>query len=268
MKIVTFNIRCDYEQDGGNSFCFRKPLILKKIRDEQPDVICFQEVLPHVAAWLKEVLMDYTVVGCGRSKNLSDEQVSVAFRKDAMNLIYMDTFWLSPTPGIPGSRYEEQSICPRVCTEVLLEEMREEKIFRLFNIHLDHLGTEARKLGLSQILKKAEQTVLFSEAPVVLAGDFNAEQDSSEMKLMDEYPSYINAAAGIGVTYHGFEAEDDPESIDDIFYQSPLRCERIEKWEDQEQGIWLSDHYPICATFSWQQENCGRCGCRNIHRHQ
>ena len=46
LKLVTFNIRCDYDQDGANSFRFRKPVILKKLAEEKPDVICFQEVLP------------------------------------------------------------------------------------------------------------------------------------------------------------------------------------------------------------------------------
>ena len=66
MKIVTFNIRCDYGQDGDNNFCFRKPLILEKLQKERAHIICFQEVLPHVAAWLKEALSDYYVIGCGR----------------------------------------------------------------------------------------------------------------------------------------------------------------------------------------------------------
>ena len=98
IKLVTFNIRCDYDQDGANSFRFRKPVILKKLAEEKPDVICFQEVLPHVAAWLKENLTEYTVVGCGRSETLEDEQMTVAFRTDRLNLINMETFWLSPTP--------------------------------------------------------------------------------------------------------------------------------------------------------------------------
>ena len=118
LKLVTFNIRCDYDQDGANSFRFRKPVILKKLAEEKPDVICFQEVLPHVAAWLKENLTEYTVIGCGRSETLEDEQMTVAFRTKRLNLINMETFWLSPTPYVPASRYEEQSICPRVCTEV------------------------------------------------------------------------------------------------------------------------------------------------------
>ena len=54
---------------------------------EQPDVICFQEVLPHVAVWLKESLWDYYVIGCGRSAALEDEQMAVAYRKDRLNLI-------------------------------------------------------------------------------------------------------------------------------------------------------------------------------------
>ena len=59
IKIVTFNIRCDYGMDGENNFEYRKDLISRKIYAEQPDILCFQEVLPHVAAWLREVLTDY-----------------------------------------------------------------------------------------------------------------------------------------------------------------------------------------------------------------
>ena len=48
MKVVTFNIRCDYGQDGLNEFANRKELILGKINQEKPDIIGFQEVLPYV----------------------------------------------------------------------------------------------------------------------------------------------------------------------------------------------------------------------------
>ena len=66
MKVVTFNIRCDYGQDGLNEFANRKKLILRKINQEKPDIIGFQEVLPHVAKWLKE--------------NLNEEQIFVMSR--------------------------------------------------------------------------------------------------------------------------------------------------------------------------------------------
>ncbi|MFQ7550293.1 MAG: endonuclease/exonuclease/phosphatase family protein [Blautia marasmi] len=80
MKLVTFNIRCDFGQDKENCFCRRRELIAAKIQKEQPDIICFQEVLPHVAVWLKEHLEGYYVIGCGRDENLRDEQVSVAYK--------------------------------------------------------------------------------------------------------------------------------------------------------------------------------------------
>ena len=66
-----------------------RKLILRKINQEKPDIIGFQEVLPHVAKWLKENLNEYYVIGCGRGANLRDEQMSIAYRRDRINLISM-----------------------------------------------------------------------------------------------------------------------------------------------------------------------------------
>ena len=78
MKIATFNIRCDYGQDGPNNFSCRQPLILRRLAAEQPDIIGFQEVLPHVQRWLRTALPGYTVLGCGRSRDYADEAVTLA----------------------------------------------------------------------------------------------------------------------------------------------------------------------------------------------
>ena len=111
MKFVTFNIRCDFGQDGANNFIYRRPLILEKIRQEKPDIIGFQEVLPHVAAWLKENLTEYYIAGCGREKDLTGEAMIIAYRKERFQSVSLETFWLSPTPYVPGSRYPVQSMC-------------------------------------------------------------------------------------------------------------------------------------------------------------
>ena len=248
MKIVTFNIRCDYDQDGDNNFCFRKPLILEKLRQERADIICFQEVLPHVAAWLKEELAEYYVIGCGRSETLDNEQMTVAYRKDSINLIQMETYWLSETPHIPASRYPNQSTCPRVCTEAIFEEFATKQVFRVINTHLDHEGPKAREQGMRQIMEKLGQAKLFAKAPVVITGDMNAEPDSQEMAVMKEYPSYTNVTEGIGITYHGFWRTEPPSCIDYIFTKGFI-CESVEKWEDKKDGVFLSDHYPVCAVL-------------------
>ncbi|MGN0298506.1 MAG: endonuclease/exonuclease/phosphatase family protein [Lachnospiraceae bacterium] len=248
MKIVTFNIRCDYGQDGSNNFCYRKPLVLKKIAQEQPDIICFQEVIPDVAVWLKEVLTEYYIIGCGRSETLEDEQVAIAYRKDRMNLIQMDTYWLSERPQIPGSRYPNQSICPRVCTETLFEDLKTKLVFRLVNTHLDHEGAMARKLALRQILCRTEQKTFMADAPVILTGDMNADPDSDEMSVMKDYPAYVNVTENIGITFHGF-MRCAPACIDYIFVKGKLVCKKVEKWMDEENGVYLSDHYPVCACL-------------------
>ena len=257
MKLVTFNLRCDHQQDGENCFIYRQPLILRAICRERPDVICFQEVLPHMAAWLKKSLADYYVVGCGRGERLDGEQMTVAFRKDCYQLLELRTFWLSETPAVPGSRYPDQS-CPRTCTDAVLLEEKDGHVFRVLNTHLDHKGKEARERGLAQILRHAEQVDLFPGIPMILAGDFNAEPDSEEMKLLQTYPGLTNATRHIGITYHGYGRDDQPSQIDYIVLSGALRCAQITKWTDVEQGVFLSDHYPVCADILWQDAQGGK----------
>lgn len=247
MKVVTFNIRGDFGVDGANDFCHRKPLILRKLAQEQPDIIGFQEVLPHVAAWMRQALPEYDVVGCGREKDLTGEQMTVLFRRDKFQLMAMDTFWLSPTPNVPGSRYAEQSGCPRTATELVLRDVDTGKVIRVVNTHLDHIGSLARQLGLAQILRHLASLDFFPDAPVILMGDFNATPDSEEMQLIRNHPDYTSAAPEMGVTYHGFMTADDQEQIDYIFLKGGIRAVSAVKWMDELDGVYLSDHYPVCV---------------------
>jgi len=249
MKLTTFNIRCDCGKDGNNNFVYRKPLILDTIRRNMPEIICFQEVFPHVAEWLKEELREYVVLGCGRGADLYDEQMTVAFKKDAFNLIRMETYWMSETPYVPGSRYPEQSLCPRTCTELVLFENASGKVFRLINTHLDHEGVLARQLGLRQIMKKLENETFFAEVPVIVTGDFNAYPDSEEIREITEYPGFVDATKDIGTTWHDFMRHPDSAQIDYIFIKGNLACEGVEKWTDSCDGVYLSDHHPVCANL-------------------
>lgn len=256
IKFVTFNIRCSYapEQDGYNCFGNRKGLIKKKLEAEKPDIVCFQEVLPHVAEWLRNELTDYYVLGCGRSAELENEQMTIAFLKERFNLISMETYWMSENPFEPGSRYEEQSNWPRTCTELLLEEREDKKVFRVINTHLDHVGAKARELGMQQILRKIQSEAFMPSVPVILAGDFNAEPMDEEMRVMWQ-ADCENATEGIGITYHAFHEDGiKPMCIDYIFlfkqkaaWEFKAQC--VTKWEECEDGIYLSDHYPICAEL-------------------
>ena len=252
MKFVTFNLRCDRPQDGENSFVYRQPLIVRALEREKPDVICFQEVEPHMAAWLKKSLPDYYLAGCGRGKNLDSEQMTVAFLKEKYQLLELRTFWLSETPMVPASRYPGQSSCPRTCTEAVLMEEGSGRIFRVYNTHLDHVGKEARERGLMQILRDAWEAEFLPGIPMILAGDFNAEPDSEELRPIHEAPDLTDVTKDIGGTYHGYGKADPFEQIDYIVIRG-LRCTGITKWTDRENGVYLSDHYPVCAIITWTE---------------
>jgi endonuclease/exonuclease/phosphatase family metal-dependent hydrolase len=253
MKLVTFNIRCDYNQDGANRFEYRKPYILAKINEESPDILCFQEVLPHVAAWLKETLTDYYIIGCGRDEQLENEQISIAYKKNSYNLIQMETFWLSETPYIPGSRYPNQSDCPRVCTMALFQEFESNKIVRIYNTHLDHIGSEARALGLEQMIEhikeQSSKEGRFAQAPTILIGDFNAFPDSIEMQKLALYPDLCDLTDSIPGTFHDYGRIPVPEKIDYIIAQHCIQCNEVSIWDECHQGVYLSDHYPVCANL-------------------
>lgn len=248
IKAVTFNIRCDYGQDEGNSFSFRKEGILRKILAEKPDVLCFQEVLPHVALWLKKELGDYLILGCGRTEDFGDESPIIGVKKERFDLVSMDTFWLSPSPYVPGSRYRGQSICPRTAAEAVVFDLQGRCLWRIVNTHLDHEGTEARREGLCQIMEKIAHPGEFEQAYTFLAGDFNALPDSQEMKVMEDYPEFTDVTAEAGGTFHDY-GRTAPEKIDYIYAKAPLKALEVRLWEDRENGVYLSDHYPVCAEL-------------------
>lgn len=253
MKIVTYNIRGDFGTDGINNFEFRKPYMLKKIAEEKPDVIGFQEVLPHMQKWLRDNLAGYTVVGRGRGPENDDEAMTLAIRNETTELLGFEVFWLSPEPHIPGSRYENQSICPRTCAMAILQNKEMPGPIRVYNTHLDHISPQARIQGLSQVLRQMEDDAALEELPSVLMGDFNCEPGSVELSPVDEFTSLglTDITANIPFTFHDFfrGGEGEPCKIDYIYITPPFRVGKVTCWDDVENGVYLSDHYPICAEI-------------------
>ncbi len=247
MKVVTYNSRYDCIADGINRFENRKPFIKEKIEQEQPDIIGFQEVLPEMLAWYKTALEGYTVLGCARDADLTGETAAVAFKTNRFNLVEMETFWLSPTPFVPGSRYKEQSICPRTCTVLLLHDLQTGLVFRVYNTHLDHEGEEARVLGMTQILNSMKTEKLFADAPVLLMGDFNAEPYEREITLCEEF-GLVELTKNVDVTFHDYGRRNPYIKIDYIFASPSLRCAEFKIWDEQKGEMYLSDHYPVCVN--------------------
>ena len=175
MKVVSFNLRCHWKSnDGINAFIHRAGFIYEKINQEQPDVIAFQEVKRHSRDLLEKMLPEYEFVGTFRDADYTGEGLYTAIRKDLYVFLGVEMFWLSPTPFVAGSRFKNQSPCPRICLVTKIRNKNTNEIFRMINLHLDHVSDEARMLGLDCIFKFLDKYEELEHIPMVMLGDFNA----------------------------------------------------------------------------------------------
>ncbi len=252
-KIVTFNIRCPWVDDGCNSLPHRLGGILNKLDNEQPDIVCFQEVIEKTATFFERHAPEYLVVYNGRYENYDGEGLMTLIRRDTVELLSTDFFWLSPTPDIPASRFEEQSICPRVTQALLLRFRGDNKPFWVYNNHLDHISDQARILGIQQVLARVTDDQKRCQTSVFILGDFNAKPDSETIRYCDNYQAFplINATKDAGSTFHSFGKKLDHPQIDYIYVDTDTAAMpyTITKWTDEQDGIYLSDHYPLAFEF-------------------
>lgn len=251
IKFVSFNIRGDWAGDGVNSFIHRFGLIVEKILKEKPDIVGFQEVTDPIIAFMKRALPEYEFVGQGRDADYKGEGLYTAIRKETFDIMGYETFWMSPTPYISASRYENQSGCPRICVVAHIMHKNTAKHMRVLNIHLDHISDEARVLGMGCVLdyvKDANNKIKF---PYVILGDYNARPDSKVIELCDDFEDMVCTTKEIKDTFHGFGISE--KSTIDYIYMSKDLADNVtsaNKWTDELNGIFLSDHYPICATVN------------------
>lgn len=251
IKVVSFNIRSDAARDGLNDFHHRKAYILDKLATERPGIIGFQEITSTMLDWLGRYLPEYSFVGCGRSATYDNEYNSIAYRRDILELHGLDVFWLSPTPTVPGTVYEEQSDCPRICVATLLKHKQSSQPFRFYNTHLDHIGQIAQTKGLTQILNRISQDQAIRRFPVILTGDFNFTPSQPQIHVIKQYPELAlrDLAAAIPTTFHDYGRRNDAFKIDYIYVDAETAetAEPAVAWDECHEGVYLTDHYPICA---------------------
>lgn len=252
MKIVTWNLRMVWKNgDGINDFIHRAGFIYEKIMEEKPSVIAFQEVVPNSLEFLKRVLVEYEFIGGMRTENYDGEGVYTAFLKEEFIQLSSDFFWLSPTPYVPASRFEEQSVYPRVCVYNKVLYKKTNKVFNFFNLHLDNTSQIAMLKGFNCVLEYIEKnnTSIDKNATIIL-GDFNAEENSITIKSTNKLNWIVDVTKGIKETFHGF-GKIENNKIDYIFISKCLvrMIETVDVWKDEINGIYLSDHYPICLKL-------------------
>jgi endonuclease/exonuclease/phosphatase family metal-dependent hydrolase len=196
LRVMSFNIRKDTTRtdgtdgvDGSDAWPHRRELLLEDITSLKPDLLGMQEVLPHMAVWLREQIepAGYTFVGQGRLGSDEDvhegsnEMMAVFFRKSRFSLLESGHFWLSDTPQVPGSKGPEFK-CSRMATWVRLRDsvstMPGDGTLLFINTQLDHGADSTQTFGATVIKKFLEEGRASRGEPVILTGDMNSYDDS------------------------------------------------------------------------------------------
>ncbi len=270
MKVMTFNIRQDNGLDGVNNWSHRKEMAASMINFHDVDVLGLQEVFYNQLTDLESLLPDYQWTGvCREDGKKKGEAVPVFYKASRIVLLDSGNFWLSETPGVPGSKGWDAD-CIRMCTWARLLEKESGIEFYMFNTHLDHIGEMAQIKGSELILQTIKQLV--GQNPFILCGDFNVTPETDVYRMITADPSAIQDSGkvcqfphhGPEFTCHDYQvgelmtltessqddSKNDPKGlIDYIFVSSPMKVIRHGTLSDHWGGRFPSDHMPVLTQI-------------------
>ena len=272
--IATFNVRCPADRDEL-AWYRRMPRIAQVVRDHDFDVFGVQEAVLGEMAILEDELPQFNTIGCGRNWDRGGEGMYIFYKRDRFDCLTNETFWLSETPDVPGSKYTGAG-CPRTCTWALLKDRVTGKAFRYFNTHLDHISSKARWDGMQVLLERGVRPAKARGETVFLTGDLNETLDKADdpamiaelqgpklmesakenpialvsTELKDTYGMSATPHAGTHKTFHGYKGT--PRCrIDYIFATPDVKVRSHATLNDRPDGKFASDHYPVAATVSF-----------------
>ncbi|KZP20717.1 DNase I-like protein [Athelia psychrophila] len=192
LKLATFNIRYGYPQNpaAGQAFEGERPWYARRegLADqviwEEPDIIGFQEVLNNQLEDLGALLApQYKHVGVGRDNGkTAGEAVPLFWRTDRLKLLDYEYFWLSETPGVPGSVSWDAGQT-RMVTLAHFSFLLSDEDFYVANTHYDDRGIEARAKSSALILSKLAP-LTSSGKLVIVMGDLNSPAEEEGYRVL------------------------------------------------------------------------------------
>ena len=253
LKVMSYNIRYGSAEDGTNSWQYRWPATISMLNEVQPDVFGVQEALDFQLTLVSEMARNYKNVGVGREDGKHDgEHMAIFWNKKTVKMLKWGTFWLSETPEKPSMGWD--AACFRTATWALMKDKKTGKKFYFVNTHLDHVGKEARKLGLKLIVDRIDD-INPEKYPMVLTGDFNVRPDNPCLvdldKIMTSTRKIAKKTDSKG-TFNGWRKDREGGVIDYIYvsgFGEVVEYETItKKYADRS---FVSDHYPIMSVLKF-----------------
>lgn len=265
INVISANIRVALKSDAakGHGWEDRKENVFEVIKNQNPDIICLQEVLEVQNNDFKNSFPNYLSFGFEGPEMdaFTDGEYHliaknpILFNKEKFEFIGGGVYWLSEKPHIGGS-ISWGSARARHVNWVRLRSIQTGKVFRVLNTHLDHVSSEAKQNQAKMIVEESNQYP--KDFPQILAGDFNSDSLSVPIQnlLTSWRDSYGILHNGIdpGFTVHGFKgpkAATKKGKVDFIFYRGALMPIEAKVIKDNQEGVYPSDHYFVSATMAF-----------------
>lgn len=185
MIVGTYNIRYANRGDSidGNGWGQRSPYIAQLVRFHGFDILGTQEGKYPQLQDLKRMMPGFDYIGVGRDDGKQGGEFSAIFYRTAkFEVLEHGDFWLSTETDHPNKGWD--AALPRICTWGKFRDRQTGFTFLFFNLHMDHVGVQARAESAKLILKKVKE---FPERlPAILTGDFNVDQNNESYALLDQ----------------------------------------------------------------------------------
>ena len=255
LYVGSYNIRYANNDDAknGNAWQQRCPVVCGQLNFEHPDIFGAQEVLHQQLQDMLQQLDGYDYIGVGRDDGKQKgEYAPIFYDKQKLRLVDSGYFWLSETPEKPSKGWD--AACFRICTWGRFEEIATHQQFYFFNLHMDHVGHEARRQSARLVLECIGQ-LAGSEMPVVLTGDFNVDQNNELYQLFTQSGRLVDTYAAARLrfaengTFNAYHLDRKTRSrIDHVLVSPQFEVDRFgvltnTYWADQQRLP--SDHYPV-----------------------
>jgi endonuclease/exonuclease/phosphatase family metal-dependent hydrolase len=260
LRVMTFNLRLDVASDGPNAWPHRRDWVAGLIRFHAPDALGVQEALAHMLTDLDARLPGFARVGVGRADGRAGGEFSaILYRTDRLELLDSGTFWLSPTPEVPGSKGWDAAI-ERIATWARFRDRRTGCTHVHLNTHFDHIGEQARQESARLIRRRLGS--IAGILPVIVTGDLNADPQSvpyrifirdtianASAPLRDAFAVSRDGHYGPTSTWNAFRAIEPGRRIDYVLVSTPIPVLSHGILPDSWDGRFPSDHLPVLAVL-------------------
>lgn len=260
-RLMTFNIRYNNPGDGQDAWPYRKEAVARLIA-EHADIAGLQEALWGQIEDIEQLLPQFAWYGVGRDDGARcGEFCPIFYRRDRYELLEKQTWWLSETPDVPGSKSWDAAIT-RLVTSVRLRDRERGKDLQVVNTHFDHIGAQAREASAQMIRQRLSQTG--ADVPLVVMGDLNCTpdqppyliltagqegKDDTGASLVDSLTISREPPEGPDSTWNAFREIVPGQRIDFILVGPGVKVLRHRTLADQVEGRFPSDHLPVVADL-------------------